>query len=380
MRSFKHETLYNKVQKGWIGFWIAWTLLMSNPTVAAEGDCSSESSLDGRTDIVFCEPWERTDWWTNGYMKASTPSQETPVVAADVDRTSIVDTGCVEGSCLKVDIPARQCCGMSIHWPLKNAQGLQPEALYMRYYMKLAPNFDPDFNNSEGTNSGTGGKFPGLADVRRYPDEQCGNGGEPGDGINCWSARSDFRNCYAGSDYPHGCSDSNATTRFGHYLYYPPDVKYGHAFWDNIWWGQGEMFGSRNGLYHDGGCANRDGRYGIGNCGKNSVGQMVNDQWYLIEIYIKMNTPGQENGEIRGWMNGLLGYEKTNMVWRYVGHDNLHVRTVWLNIHVGGEGVGPSQDTAVYLDQMVLATDSQIGGPGVAPPLRPMPPSQLGTD
>jgi hypothetical protein len=140
------------------------------------------------------------------------------------------------------------------------------------------------------------------------------------------------------------------------------------------------MFGTRDGLYHGGECANSDGRFGIGNCGRGSVGQMVNGQWYLVEIYIKMNTPGQEDGEIRGWMNGELGYEKTNMVWRYVGHDNLHIRTAWLNIHFGGEGVGPSQDTAVYLDQMVLATDAQIGGAGFEPPPRPFPPTQLTTD
>src|SRR5262245_46562256 len=27
-----------------------------------KGDCSSEGSLAARTDIVFCEPWERRDW------------------------------------------------------------------------------------------------------------------------------------------------------------------------------------------------------------------------------------------------------------------------------------------------------------------------------
>ncbi len=75
-----------------------------------------------------------------------------------------------------------------------------------------------------------------------------------------------------------------------------------------------------------------------------------------------MNTPGAADGEIRGWVDGNLSYEKTNMVWRYQGHKNLHVRTVWLNIHAGGEFVGLCETSHVYLDQMVVATDAPIGG------------------
>ena len=50
------------------------------------------------------------------------------------------------------------------------------------------------------------------------------------------------------------------------------------------------------------------------------------------------------------------------MVWRNPGHKDLHVRTVWLNIHAGGEFVGLCDASHVYLDQMVVATDAPIGG------------------
>ena len=49
-----------------------------------------------------------------------------------------------------------------------------------------------------------------------------------------------------------------------------------------------------------------------------------------------INIPSQEDGIIRGWVNGSLSYEKTNMIWRNPGHDNLHVRTMWLNVHKSG--------------------------------------------
>jgi hypothetical protein len=78
-------------------------------------------------------------------------------------------------------------------------------------------------------------------------------------------------------------------------------------------------------------------------------------------MYVKMNTPGRADGVVRGWVDGQLSYEKTNMIWRVVGHDNLHVRTIWLNVHAGGESVGLCKSSAVYLDQMVAATDAPVG-------------------
>ena len=78
-------------------------------------------------------------------------------------------------------------------------------------------------------------------------------------------------------------------------------------------------------------------------------------------MYVRMNTPGQADGIVRGWVDGQLSYEKTNMIWRIPGHDNLHVRTIWLNVHAGGEAMGLCQASAIYLDQMVAATDGPVG-------------------
>ena len=78
-------------------------------------------------------------------------------------------------------------------------------------------------------------------------------------------------------------------------------------------------------------------------------------------MYVRMNTPGQSNGVIRGWVNGALSYEKTNMIWRIQGHDNLHVRTIWLNVHAGGESVGLCSGSYVLLDQLVAATGARAG-------------------
>ena len=67
---------------------LALSLMLPALALAAPlGDCSSETSLAGRSDVVFCEPWEKTDWWTKGYVGDGTKAKAVPVVAADVDHT-----------------------------------------------------------------------------------------------------------------------------------------------------------------------------------------------------------------------------------------------------------------------------------------------------
>jgi hypothetical protein len=78
-------------------------------------------------------------------------------------------------------------------------------------------------------------------------------------------------------------------------------------------------------------------------------------------MHVKMNTPGQPDGIVRGWVNGVLSYQKNNMMWRFVDHDSLHVRTIWLNVHAGGESVGLCEGSYVMLDQLVAATSGPIG-------------------
>ncbi len=122
--------------------------------------------------------------------------------------------------------------------------------------------------------------------------------------------------------------------------------------WDQEPWGQG---------YYDGPFGSCRTPSDVGGCGKGFGGQLENGKWYGIEMYVKMNTPGQADGIVRGWIDGKLSYEKTTMIWRLPGHDNLHVRTIWLNVHAGGESVGLCQASTIYLDQMVAATDAPIG-------------------
>jgi hypothetical protein len=282
-----------------------------------------------------------------------------------VSNATVVSSGCVSGSCLKVDMKQYQSGALALHWPLK-AAGLAHEELYLRYYLKLGDNFNPALCTSDGAYADNGGKFPGLADVRTNDDPagQCGNGGAYADGISGWSGRLKFRNCIGSGGADICAADiggKQATTRLGWYWYVPPasgNNNQALGAFDNQAWGT-DMAGT------GGTCGSHPLNVGStgsdsSSCGKGAAG-LVNGTWYLVELYTKMNTPGQANGVSRTWINGELKYEKTNMEYRKVGHDSLHVRTIWLNIHAGGEFMGLCTASHVMLDQMVAATGARVG-------------------
>lgn len=336
------------------------------PALAVQkGDCSAERGLVGRTDIVFCEPWDNATWWQTDYVRDGSKSDPQPPTSGQMTLTSIVQAGCISGSCLKVDMPQGVPSSLSIVWPL-SAAGLAPEQLYLRYYIKLGP----AWNASETDPNSKGGKLPGLADPRTTadPSSQCGNGGEPSDGINCWTMRGGFAGCTYTLNGPHdACVDAghpNATMRFDSYLYYPgqENATGSAGIWDSF-----PDIGPNTGAA----CSTPSDI----ECGIGTGGMFDNDRWYLVEMFVKMNTPGSSDGIIRGWIDGVLNYQKTNMIFRLVGHDNLHVRTLWIIVYKGGS-LGNLSDSEIYLDQLVAATDNQIGAISTSPiitrPLRGM--------
>jgi hypothetical protein len=352
---------------------VAALVVVQAPRAAAlPPGCESESGLNGRADIVFCEPWEDPSWWKKGYVSDPKLQRGVPAGSGDVSKTSIETEGCVSGKCLRVNMLKGKTHGLSLHWPLSNA-GLAPEHLYMRYYIKLGPTWDPYMCDETGKVHGYGGKFPGLADTRvggdpAAPGGQCGNGGARGDGINCWSHRTMFRSCGRHASRAKGIctTKENAVTRFGGYLYH-----YGQltgtgtdAPWDSDYWGQFETGGGTcesnpKNLF----CSmprSARGKYGKERTGLDmNAGVFVRGVWYAVGLFIQMNTPGAADGIIRGWIDGKLAYEKTNVVFRIPGHKNLHVRTAWLDVYKGGTK-GNCQDSSIWLDQMVLSTDAPI--------------------
>src|SRR5690242_21860408 len=98
------------------------------------GDCSSEAGLAGRSDVVFCEPWENSAWWQTGYVTDGSKTQPRPVTAERVARTSVVSSGCVAGRCLEVDMRRGEAGALAVHGPRCGA-GQQPQGRFFRYYL-----------------------------------------------------------------------------------------------------------------------------------------------------------------------------------------------------------------------------------------------------
>lgn len=353
---------------------------------ATIGDCSGDPSLANRTDIVLCEPWEETDWWLTGdYVNSdrsplcqpgdpgcshtgrlSNPNDSgSPIVDKAVGYTEVVSqvsgtVPCISGSCLRAYMPAGSSGSLTAKWLLETAS-LSPESLYLSYYIHLSPNWNTlGCSVPPGTtgNTADGGKFPGLSDERinSDPGGQCGNGGDAADGINCWSMRANFKGCVTGgveACNQHGMT--NASTRFGSYIYIfeqPGSTGMG-GNWDSHPWHVPSGDG--------GTCASNPRNF---YCGIGTGGMLDNDRWYQVEMFVQMNNPTpsepeKADGIIRGWVDGVLSYEKTNAIFRIEGHDNLHVRTVWLNMFKGGP-YGNCNDHQVHLDQLVLAQNAPV--------------------
>ncbi|MCK8524396.1 T9SS type A sorting domain-containing protein [Aquimarina sp. D1M17] len=90
--------------------------------------------------------------------------------------------------------------------------------------------------------------------------------------------------------------------------------------------------------------------------------------WNHIEVYHKLNTPGQNNGIMRGWLNGELAIDITdNGDYRQSGQDDIRLNSIYLSTFFGGssDAFKPTRDQYAYFDDFIVSK-SRIGynGPG----------------
>ncbi len=198
-----------------------------------------------------------------------------------------------DGNALQVTVPEGKNSGLSITYKFKQKTGSEPEEIYFRYYLRIGDGWSPSF----------GGKFPGIAGTY----DRGGWGGRPSDGYNGWSARGLYERT------------TNGKTPIGNYVYHA-DMR---GQWGSHWvW-------------------NNENR-----------GYLEKNRWYCVEMYVKLNTPELNDGILRGWIDGLPAYEKTDLSYRKTS--DLKIETVWLNVYHGGSDVAPS-DQVLFIDNIVIA-------------------------
>lgn len=199
---------------------------------------------------------------------------------------------------LRVDMPKGDHYGTSLRYRFQNLGLSQPVGLTSQYSLYFSPNFRVQ---------GTGGKLPGPAGTYG----QAGWGGRPANGKNGWSARALFKPS-GNSDYP---------IQLAYYAYHA-DME--DRFGDVLEWTKG------------------------GN------GQLARGRWYHLKETIKLNTPGENDGVLRGWVDGQLAFERTDMRFRDIA--DLKIQEFWFNVYYGGNNPSPSKNS-IYFDTLSLSLE-----------------------
>jgi hypothetical protein len=179
----------------------------------------------------------------------------------------------LDGGAISVTIPAGSHYGSRFSLPLEP----DVESVYFRYWVRFGDGFD-----TEGT-----GKLPGPVGIyngtgfggRRSTPEAPG-----------WSARLQF-----------GPGPTDGTTRLAYYAYH---LDQPGPF------GEGMAFGD--------------------------AGVVANGSWQCVEGHVALNEPGESNGRLRAWVNGLPAFQRSDLAFRRAGEGQIDINAFWFNVYFGG--------------------------------------------
>lgn len=284
-----------------------------------------DAGIDGHADVVMFEDFEAADWtdhWTalggTFDITDADPAFGFAVLAPDVGSRA-----------LRVLMPEAENASLNIRYDFMAETGAEPDEIYFRYYLR----FGDDWNQTVD-----GGKLPGISGTYGT----AGWGGRRSDGTNGWSARGLFR-----ESVPRGGNPLGGRTPIGSYVYHADMPT---RFGDNYLWVEG--------------------------WGPEGYGGVIEPQrWVCLEHYVRMNTPGDNDGVLRAWVDGRRSLDIEDLRFRDV--DRLRIERIWMNVYHGGTDVSP-YDQHLFIDHVVIAR-SYIGPMGgLVPP--PPPDAGVGTD
>lgn len=222
----------------------------------------------------------------------------------DLSRTRLVGAG-FAGRGLRVDIPEGGFRGLGPFDRLGvfDDATTAPDEVWFRYHIRL---LDWDAAST--------GKLPGLAGIYGSSARGCIPSTETNPG---WSARGMF-----GAPGTHGAPAGRVP--IGTYLYHvdqPGDC--GDGFW---WDGAG----------------------------------LEQGRWHCVEGHVRMNTPGANDGVVRGWLDGDLQLRRVDVQYRRSGETGIGVRHMWHNVYFGGSWPTPNPLSLQY-DEVVASTSGRVG-------------------
>ncbi len=265
------------------------------PLMGLAQDYPEDAGIETHDSVLLFSNFQNANWgddWTSGSV-----DDHLEIVDATEGNSFVT----YAGNALRVEVSSGDNYGASLVYKFMDETGAEPEEAYFRYYLRFGENWLPT----------DGGKLPGISGTYGV----AGWGGRPVDGTDGWSAR---------GTYAMVVPDGNPLERhssIGNYVYHADMAgQYGDVdFWLD-------------------GCA----------------GALDKNRWYSVETYVQLNTPGNNDGILRGWVDGRLAYERLDWRWRDV--DTLKVEQIWMNIYHGGGGVPPT-DLHLYIDNVVIASE-----------------------
>ncbi len=269
----------------------------SNSTSTADDTSVDDAYLDARNDLVLRDDFEDEDWYLDWGLSAAPQN------------SSIINDGTamVGDSFLRIRVDEGEHYGTSFGYKFADMEQEEPDEIYFRYALRLGPTWT--------TANGGGGKLPGFGGTYGI----AGWGGRPSDGTNGWSARGLFWPPEEGSD--------TGDTRIGFYCYHA-DMP--GTYGDNWYWSGGTI-----------------GDQGI----------IRRNQWYQIEVYVKNNTPAENDGILKAWVDGTLVFDKQDI--RFRDMEDLRIEQVWFDLYYGGSWTPPAD---MYIDfDAVVISQSYIG-------------------
>jgi len=269
------------------------------PRAGIAMDYPMDEGLGDHPDVIMVEDFEASDWMTHWTSHGGSFE----VVEASDTEFGYAPLG---GRALRALIPEGENTGLNTRYDFMAETGEEPEAVYLRYYLRFASDWDQ---------STDGGKLPGISGTYGV----AGWGGRRSDGSNGWSARGLFR-----ESIPVGNNPLGGRTAIGSYVYHA-DME--STFGDNFLWN--EAWG-------------HEGRGGIVERGR----------WVCLETYVQLNTPGANDGVMRAWVDGVLSLEHTTLRFRDV--ERLRIERIWMNIYHGGTATSP-YDQHAFIDHVVVA-------------------------
>ena len=260
-----------------------------------EQGVTMDQGLERHSSVVFTDRFDNDQSLAKHWVDLKDPHSATPTSQmADANFSPI------DGKALQVLFSPRTHTAVSMAVKLKKLMGKEPEEIYFRYYLRLGS----DWNSDRG-----GGKFPGFGGTYG----RAGWGGRKPDGKNGWSARGMFLSSVV--DGPH-----QGKMPIGSYVYH---VDHNNNYGEQVLWSSFDSLLEKN-------------------------------RWYSIEQYLRLNTPGQNDGVLKAWVDGRKVTEIDNL--RFRDTTSLKIEKIWFDFYHGG-GAKPSREQHLFIDNVVVATE-----------------------